>query len=98
MADLEHLDPGSAEFTETFRKLRDAVLAHAQAEETTAFPLLEQTTTAQHRQALGDRYEKTKDSAPSHPHPHAPDTLPGNRVLGPIAALFDRARDAVQRA
>ena len=98
LAELEDLEPNSGAFTNKFKKLRNAVLAHAQAEEATAFPLLEQATTLQQRKELGARYEKAKDTAPTHPHPHAPDTPPGNQIVGPIAALFDQARDAVQRA
>lgn len=95
LADLEDLDSQSDEFTTTFLQLRNAVLAHAQAEEATAFPLLVTATTVAEREELGARYEKAKDTAPTHPHPHAPDTPPGNKIAGPIAALFDRARDAV---
>lgn len=96
LADLEGLDPETATFTTKFLKLRDAVLAHAKAEESTAFPLLEQATTISQRSELGERYRKAVETAPTHPHPHAPDTPPGNTLLGPIAALFDRARDAVR--
>ncbi len=71
------------------------MLAHAEAEESTTFPLLERITTTDERQELGARYQKAKDRAPTHPHPHAPDTPPGNKLLGPVAAIFDRARDAV---
>ncbi|MGH9092462.1 MAG: hemerythrin domain-containing protein [Acidimicrobiales bacterium] len=97
LAELEDLDPQSGAFTNKFKKLRDAVVAHAKAEESTAFPLLKQATTAQQRKELGDRYQKAHDTAPTHPHPHAPDTPPGNKIAGPIAALFDRTRDAVHR-
>jgi len=41
---------------------------------------------------LGSRYEKAKASAPTRPHPHAPDTPPANKMLGPIAVLFESAR------
>lgn len=97
LAELEDLDANSGAFTNKFKKLRENVLAHAQAEEETVFPLLEDTTTAQQREELGARYQKAKVTAPTHPHPHAPDTPPGDKIAGPIAALFDRARDAVQR-
>lgn len=96
LAELEDLDPQSGAFTNKFKKLRDAVLAHAKAEEQTALPLLDQATTVEERQQLGAHYQKARDTAPTHPHPHAPDTPPGNKLLGPIAAVFDRARDAAQ--
>jgi hemerythrin superfamily protein len=98
LSHMESDDPASAEFAEEFTRLRDAVLTHAEAEESTVFPLLEQHTTADQRTELGARYSKAKDRAPTHPHPHAPDTPPGNKLLGPVAAVFDRARDAVHHS
>ena len=95
LAEMESQETNSGAFTAKFKKLRDSVLAHAEAEESTAFPLLESITTTAGRQELGARYQKAKDRAPTHPHPHAPDTPPGNKLLGPVAAIFDRARDAV---
>ncbi len=98
LAEMESQESASGAFTAKFKKLRDSVLAHAAAEESTAFPLLETATTVDERKELGTRYEKAKDHAPTHPHPHAPDTPPGNKLLGPIAAVFDHARDAVHSA
>lgn len=94
LADMESEDTTAAAFASKFVKLREAVLEHADAEESTAFPLFETATTAAERDELGTRYAKAKENAPTHPHPHAPDTPPGNKLLGPIAALFDRFRDA----
>jgi len=97
LAEMEKLDPASAAFTSKFQKLRDSVLGHAKAEELTAFELLKNSSTVTRREELGARFQKAKASAPTHPHPHAPDTPPGNKVMGPIAAMFDRARDALHR-
>src|SRR5207253_3226838 len=44
LADLEKLDVDSPEFTQQFSEFRQAVLTHAQAEETQEFPLLRQNT------------------------------------------------------
>jgi len=98
LAEMEKLDPSSAEFTTKFTTLRRAVLAHAGAEEASTFPLLEEMEDAESLRALGGRYELAKAKAPTHPHPHAPHTPPGNVILGPVAALFDKARDAVRDA
>ena len=38
-----------------------------------------------------------KKFAPSRPHPSAPDEPPGDKVLGPVAGLLDRMRDAVSK-
>lgn len=88
--------------TEPFRtkleELKRDVLDHAMAEEREVFPLLRQHFSYEDLVALGDRYEKAIRSAPTHPHPHAPDSPPGNVVLGPVAALVDRMRDAMRGA
>jgi hemerythrin superfamily protein len=96
LAAMEKLDASSAEFVIQFTTLRQAVLDHASAEEASTFPMLEQLEDEESRLALGGRYEHAKAKAPSHPHPHAPHTPPGNVILGPVASLFDRARDAVR--
>jgi hemerythrin superfamily protein len=96
LAEMEKVDASSSEFATRFMNLRQAVLAHASSEETTTFPLLKETEDEESRRALGGRYEHAKSTAPTHPHPHAPDTPPGDVILGPIAALFDKARDALK--
>jgi hemerythrin superfamily protein len=42
---LEGMDPASEEFSRTFSELRQAMLAHAEAEEREVFPLLQRTQT-----------------------------------------------------
>jgi hypothetical protein len=98
LKEMEAMDAKSAQFETSFRCLRDAVLKHATAEETGAFRLLRQSEDADARAALGQRYETAKRAAPTHPHPHAPDSPPGNMVLGPIVAVFDRVRDAARKS
>lgn len=98
LASMEKMNVSSPEFSTQLRELQDAVLEHAAAEEEKIFPLLQSLEPANVRSELGERYEKAKATAPTHPHPHAPDTPPANKVLGPMAALFDKARDAARRA
>ena len=95
LKEMESMDAASAQFETSFGRLRDAVLSHAKAEESGAFRLLQQSEDADARIKLGQRYETAKRAAPAHPHLHAPDSPPGNEVLGPIAAVFDKVRDAV---
>ena len=96
LARMESLDRGSVEFATEMHVLHQAVLEHAQAEEEHIFPLLRNLEDPEERRRLGARYEKAKASAPTRPHPNAPDTPPGNKLLGPIAALFDKARDSAR--
>jgi hypothetical protein len=95
---MEKMDTSSAEFATQFATLRRAVLDHARSEEAGTFPLLKEMEDAESRLALGGRYEHAKAVAPTHPHPHDPDTPPGNLILDPVAALFDKARDLVRGA
>jgi hypothetical protein len=97
LAQMEKLDPTNPEFTAALAELSTAVINHAEAEERGVFPLLRADARSDVLFALAARYEKAKQNAPTHPHPHAPDAPPANKVLGPITALFDRARDAVRR-
>jgi hemerythrin superfamily protein len=95
LSSMEKLDPASDQFAQKLARLRDDVLDHAEAEEQNIFPLLRALEHDDTRAELGRRYEKAKSNAPTHPHPNAPDTPPGNKVLGPIAAFADKVRDAV---
>ena len=79
-------------------QLRRDVLEHAQHEEREVSPALESHTSAKDLRGLGERYAKALASAPTHPHPHAPDTPPGNRVLGPVAAVMDKIRDSMKKS
>jgi hemerythrin superfamily protein len=98
LAKMEKLDPTTPEFATELAELKSAVLAHAQAEEENIFPLLRALEGDDKLMEMGAKYERAKASAPTHPHPHAPDTPPGNKLLGPIAAFFDKARDAAKRS
>jgi hemerythrin superfamily protein len=98
LATLEKTDTTSDSFRTQLVELRQAVLAHAKHEERDVLPALERNIDPQQLGELGDRYDKALESAPTHPHPHAPDTPPGNTLLGPIAALIDRVRDAMRDA
>lgn len=98
LSEMEKKGTDDPSFPSQVTSLRQAVLAHAEREETTVFEPLRNALDLDRREQLGSRYEKAKAAAPTHPHPHAPDTPPGNVALGPIAALVDRARDAMHKA
>ena len=93
---MERLDVMSDTFVSLLDELRAAVLRHASAEENEVFPYLRGATSAEDRAQLAVEYERAQRSAPTHPHPHAPDTPPGNLVVGPVAAAADRIRDALR--
>lgn len=97
LAEMERFSPDDHKFRTSLEKLQTAVLTHARNEEQTVFSRLRTAVPVERLAQLGQRYEKAKASAPTHPHPHAPDTPPGNVILGPVAALFDRIRNAARK-
>ena len=97
LAKMEKAGAADPQFSAHLSSLRNAVLAHAEKEESTVFVPLGMVLEEAELVRLGKLYEKAKKAAPTHPHPHAPDTPPGNVALGPVAALVDRTRDAIHK-
>lgn len=94
---MEDLDPASAEFATALTHLRTVVLAHAHAEEAYEFRYLRRTVDPQRLQALATMVRGAEAMAPTHPHPGV-DSAKANLTIGPIAAIFDRAKDLLSKA
>jgi hypothetical protein len=71
------------------------VSAHVSDEEENLFPALGDVCSPEQLHDLGDKVRRAKKTAPTRPHPSAPDTPPANKLLAPGAGLVDRARDFV---
>jgi hemerythrin superfamily protein len=93
LARLEKLDPATQEFQGAVRDLRATVLDHAQKEESDVFPLLTTNEESGYLALLGQKFKGEKLAAPSHPHPHAPNSAVAHKLIDPIAAFIDRIRD-----
>jgi len=87
-------DPG---FADDLATLREAVLAHADNEEREEFPLLQSSTDERTRARMAGAVRAAEALAPTHPHPGV-ESLTANLLLGPVASLVDRTRDAVRAA
>ena len=70
---------------------------HVKEEESELFPELRAAVGEEELRAMGGQLAAAKKMAPTHPHPNAPATPPGNIVAGAAAAVVDRARDTVSR-
>ncbi len=77
--------------------LMSNVRHHVEEEETELFPKLKAAIGASELQEMGGKLASAKKLAPTHPHPNAPNTPPGNIVGGIAAAAIDKARDALKR-
>ena len=78
-------------------QLMGRVRDHVEEEETELFPKLQASISRAHLQEMGGKLAAAKKMAPTHPHPNAPNTPPGNLVGGVAAAVMDKARDALRR-
>jgi len=96
-SELDGMKPDEERFRAKMIVLIENVRHHVEEEEADLFP---QVRTAMGRKALaevGAALETAKQTAPTRPHPKAPDTPPGNLAAGTGAAVVDRARDATRR-
>ncbi|GAA2355072.1 hemerythrin domain-containing protein [Nonomuraea africana] len=95
MKRLEGLEPSDAEFWPTLEQLMAQIRHHIQGEEDDLFPRLRESCSQEQLIELGGKIQQAKKMAPTRPHPAAPDTPPGNKLLAPGTGLVDRMRDAL---
>jgi hypothetical protein len=96
LAELDGMKVTDERFESLFAELRGAVLAHAEAEEREEFPLLRQENDARRLEVMATAVRAAEAIAPTHPHPSAGSSMTANLMVGPVASLVDRTRDAVQ--
>ncbi|GGU38142.1 hemerythrin domain-containing protein [Streptomyces lavendofoliae] len=93
LKDLEGCRPGEAQFDALINRLQSTVTAHVADEENRLFPLLAESCSPQALDELGEKIRSAKKTAPTRPHPAAPDTPPANKLLAPGTGMVDRLRD-----
>jgi hemerythrin superfamily protein len=95
MKRLDGMDADDPAFEEQLATLMRAIREHVAEEEGQMFPHMRTIFSQAELVEMADKVERVKKMAPTRPHPSAPDEPPGDKILGPIAGLFDRMRDAV---
>lgn len=98
LAELDGMDVDDPRFVPMVAELKDAVLAHAEAEEAEEFPLLRANTDGRRLERMATALRAVEAIAPTHPHPRAGSSMTMNLMVGPLASVIDRTRDAVQAA
>ena len=93
--ELEHMDPADERFKAKVTVLIENVRHHVEEEEEDYFPKVRSELGRNDLADLGDAMAEAKKTAPTHPHPNAPDTPPGNVVAGAAAGMVDRITDTV---
>lgn len=92
---LDGMDVSDPAFAGGFAELRTAVLDHAAHEERDEFPLLRATVDAKTRNTMAAAVRAAEAIAPTHPHPGV-ESATANLLVGPLASVVDRTRDAVR--
>lgn len=93
LKELEGCEPGDARFDALIAQLKSSVTAHVRDEEDRLFRLLADSCPAEALDELGQKIRSAKETAPTRPHPSAPDTPPLNKLLAPGTGMVDRVRD-----
>ena len=94
--DLEKMDPTTDDFLAQLDDLKGSVIDHAERGEGQEFPILERMQDLERLEKMRSMVEMVESMAPSHPHPHGPDSAIGNMLVGPFVALADGFRDALK--
>ncbi|MGV9304223.1 hemerythrin domain-containing protein [Nonomuraea sp. NPDC004354] len=95
MKQLERTDADEAGHAELLARLMAEIRDHVAEEEGELFPRLRSAADTEQLAELGRKVEAIKKMAPTRPHPSAPDTPPGNKIMGPLTGLIDRMRDTL---
>ena len=96
LSDLESTDVDGAGFDEKLQTVKQLVLAHAGNEERTIFPRLRGAQSQEQLEGMAKAVRAAEAVAPTHPHPHGPESALGNVVVGPFVGIADRIRDAIR--
>jgi hemerythrin superfamily protein len=93
--ELEKMDPHDERFDAKVTVLIENVRHHVEEEETEFFPKVREELGRNDLNEVGDAMVQAKKTAPTHPHPAAPDAPPGNVAAGLVAGIQDRVGDVV---
>lgn len=96
LAELDKLPAGDSREEDLLRQLQTEVAQHVQEEEGEMMPKLREAVDQQALDELGTALDAAKQTAPTRPHPQAPDQPPALALAAPVAAIYDRLRDRLQ--
>ncbi|MCX2970135.1 hemerythrin domain-containing protein [Streptomyces sp. TRM70308] len=97
LARLDDMDTEDEGFLPLLLELRMAVMEHARAEERYEFAHLLRTADERQLATMAKAVKAAESTAPTRPHPGV-ESAAKNLSLGPLAAVTDRARDAIRHA
>lgn len=93
MKDLEGVEPTDARFDQLVAHLESTLRDHVHDEEDGQFPQLRAHVPREELVEIAGKVEAAKRTAPTRPHPGAPDHQVFHELVGPGVGLVDRLRD-----
>jgi len=93
LSELDGRSPEDERFDAKVTVLINNVRQHVELEEGELFPMVRDELGRKALSDLGEAMAVARKIAPTHPHPRAPDTPPGNLVVGTAAGVADRIAD-----
>jgi hypothetical protein len=97
LAELDELDVEDPEFAGGISQLRVAISQHMEHEEREEFPLLRIGNDDEQQVRLARAVEAIESVAPTRPHPTLGSSATSQLMIGPLASVIDRTRDAIRR-
>lgn len=98
LAELDGMDPAAERYVAKMTVLMEMVRHHVEEEEDDLFPKVRQAMSRTELDQLGAALLEAKRTAPQKPHPHSPDTPPGNVLAAAVTTPIDVARSVGEAA
>jgi hypothetical protein len=95
LSELDGMTPEDERFDAKVTVLINNVRHHVEMEEREFFPLVRDELGRKALSDLAEAMAVARKIAPTHPHPRAPDTPPGNLIVGTAAGVADRIADTL---
>jgi hemerythrin superfamily protein len=95
LAEVDGHDISDPRVFDTMSRCLQAVLHHVEEEEGKVFPVLRGHVDEARLMDLGQQMATMMPTAPTHPHPHMPDSKTGAKVAGAVSSAIDHTRDAI---
>ncbi|MBO2448958.1 hemerythrin domain-containing protein [Actinomadura barringtoniae] len=97
LQELEKIGPDGPGFSALFNEFHKDLDTHAMKEERDEFPRIAKEATPEQLRGMVTAFRAAEAVAPTHPHPGT-ESVAKNLTAGPIAAVVDRARDAIHKS
>jgi len=94
---LDGVRPDDPSFDTLAGDVVAAVRRHVEADAAELLPLLTQMAPVEDLIRIGNRVELAEEAAPTRPHPGTPSRPPWNKIVDPMVAMIDKARDVTSR-